>query len=368
MTANEQIGMDAARVFQALAKGEVVEDMEHLLVAPKCLQSKVIEKIEEQIQKQKNGETAYIGLKMNSLTDKRIIDKLIDASKAGVKIDMIVRGICCLIPGVEGETENIHVISVVGRFLEHSRIYIFGNGEEAQYYIEMCIRDRVECGSFTKAAEQLSYSQSGISRMINDLEKEWKVVLLERSKSGVKLTSSGMKLLPYAERVCREYEKLQLEVDELQGLKSGLIRIGTFSSVATHWLPNIIKEFQKNYPNIDYEMLLGDYTDIEEWIMEGRIDCGFTRLPVRDEMDTIFLEQDRLLVVLPERHPLTELQKIPVSALCEEPFMLLEKGAKAEVSEIFERSNLKPKVHFTTWDDYAIMEMCIRDRRRKDRI
>lgn len=135
MTANEQIGMDAARVFQALAKGEVVEDMEHLLVAPKCLQSKVIEKIEEQIQKQKNGETAYIGLKMNSLTDKRIIDKLIDASKAGVKIDMIVRGICCLIPGVEGETENIHVISVVGRFLEHSRIYIFGKGEEAQYYI-----------------------------------------------------------------------------------------------------------------------------------------------------------------------------------------------------------------------------------------
>ena len=135
MTANEQIGMDAARVFQALAKGEVVEDMEHLLVAPKCLQSKVIEKIEEQIQKQKNGDTAYIGLKMNSLTDKRIIDKLIDASKAGVKIDMIIRGICCLIPGVEGETENIHVISVVGRFLEHSRIYIFGNGEEAQYYI-----------------------------------------------------------------------------------------------------------------------------------------------------------------------------------------------------------------------------------------
>ena len=135
MTANEQIGMDAARVFQALDKGEVVEDMEHLIVAPKCLQSKVIEKIEEQIQKQKNGETAYIGLKMNSLTDKRIIDKLIDASKAGVKIDMIVRGICCLIPGVEGETENIHVISVVGRFLEHSRIYIFGKGEEAQYYI-----------------------------------------------------------------------------------------------------------------------------------------------------------------------------------------------------------------------------------------
>lgn len=215
----------------------------------------------------------------------------------------------------------------------------------------------VSCGSFTKAAEILNYSQSGISRMIHDLEKEWKVILLKRSKLGVRLTSSGMKLLPYAENVCKEYEKLQTEVDELQGLKSGLIRIGTFSSVATHWLPNIIREFQKDYPEIDYEMLLGDYTEIEEWILEGRVDCGFLRLPTHAELDTVFLEQDRLLVVLPERHPLAEYRKIPVSALCEEPFMLLEKGAKAEVSEIFERSHLTPKVHFTTWDDYAIMAM-----------
>ena len=164
-------------------------------------------------------------------------------------------------------------------------------------------------------------------------------------------------MLPHAENVCREYEKLQSEVDELKGLKSGLIRIGTFSSVATHWLPNIIREFQKDYPNIDYELLLGDYTEIEEWIQEGRVDCGFLRLPTKTELDTVFLEQDRLLVVLPENHPLAELEKIPVSELCGEPFMLLEKGAKAEVSEIFERSNLTPTVHFTTWDDYAIMAM-----------
>mgnify|MGYP001493497596 CR=1 FL=1 len=121
----------------------------------------------------------------------------------------------------------------------------------------------VSCGSFTKAAEILNYSQSGISRMIHDLEKEWK------SKLGVRLTSSGMKLLPYAENVCKEYEKLQTEVDELQGLKSGLIRIGTFSSVATHWLPNIIREFQKDYPEIDYEMLLGDYTEMDSGRKSG---------------------------------------------------------------------------------------------------
>ena len=135
MTADEQIGMDAARVFQALAKGETVEESEHLLVAPKCLQSKIIDMIEVEIQNKKNGRDAYIGLKLNSLTDKRIIDKLIEASCAGVHIDMIIRGICCLIPGVEGMTENIHIISIVGRFLEHSRIYIFGCGENRKYYI-----------------------------------------------------------------------------------------------------------------------------------------------------------------------------------------------------------------------------------------
>ncbi|MCQ1536937.1 LysR family transcriptional regulator [Methanosarcina sp. KYL-1] len=215
----------------------------------------------------------------------------------------------------------------------------------------------VEYGSFTKAAEVLNYSQSGISRMINDLEKEWGVSILERGRAGVRLTSDGLKLLPFAQNVCNEYQKLQVQVDELNGLKSGLIRIGTFSSVATHWLPNIIKEFQKDYPNIDYELLLGDYTEIESWISEGRVDCGFLRLPTHPEFETIFLEQDKLLVVLPEDHPMADCEYFPVKALCDYPFMLLEKGAKAEISEIFEKCNIEPKVRFTTWDDYAIMSM-----------
>ena len=215
----------------------------------------------------------------------------------------------------------------------------------------------VEYGSFTKAADMLHYSQSGVSRMIHDLEQEWKVVLLERGKAGVRLTGDGIKILPHAKAVCMEYEKLQMQVDELNGLRSGMIRIGTFSSVATHWLPNIIKEFQKDYPGIDYELLLGDYTEIEEWIAEGRVDCGFLRLPTVPDFETIYLDQDDLRVILPENHPLAGCDVFPVAALCNEPFMLLEKGAKAEVSEIFENCNLKPRVHFTTWDDYAIMSM-----------
>lgn len=215
----------------------------------------------------------------------------------------------------------------------------------------------VEYGSFTKAAEILNYTQSGISRMIADLEKEWSVTLLERSKNGVKPTSDGLKLLPYAQNLCADFDKLKMQVDELNGLQSGLIRIGTFSSVATHWLPNIIKEFQKDYPNIDYELLLGDYTEIEEWIHTGRVDCGFLRLPTHTDFDTIFLEEDKLMAIIPEKHPLKDCEKFPVAALCDEPFMLLEKGAKAEISEIFESNNLTPNVKFTTWDDYAVMSM-----------
>ena len=135
MTADERIGIDAAKVFQALAKGETVEESDHLLVAPKCLQCRIIDMIQEEIDHKKNGEDAYIGLKLNSLTDKKLIDKLVEASCAGVHVDMIIRGICCLIPGVEGQTENITVRSIVGRFLEHSRIYIFGCGERTKYYI-----------------------------------------------------------------------------------------------------------------------------------------------------------------------------------------------------------------------------------------
>lgn len=122
-------------------------------------------------------------------------------------------------------------------------------------------------GSFTQAARKLNYSQSGISRMIGDLESEWNVTLLERGRAGVRLTAEGEQLLPYAQSLCGEYEKLQMQVDALNGLQSGLIRIGTFSSVATHWLPKVIQEFQKDYPNIDYELLLGDYREIEQWIV-----------------------------------------------------------------------------------------------------
>lgn len=215
----------------------------------------------------------------------------------------------------------------------------------------------VEYGSFTRAAEALGYTQSAISRMINDLESEWGITLFERGRSGTTLTSDGLKLLPQLKRICNEHEILMMQVEDLHDVQSGIIRIGTFSSVATHWIPNMLKFFKKDYPNIDFELLLGDYTEIENWIIEGRVDFGFLRLPTKADIETIFLEQDRLLVVLPEDHPLAEYDKFPISEILNSSFILLEKGAKADISEIFEKHQISPQISFTTWDDYAIMSM-----------
>ena len=199
MTANVEIGLEASNVFQALSKGEVVEHSEHLLVAPKCLQNKVLAMLDEEIAHARNGEEAYAGFKLNSLTDKKIIDKLIEASEAGVKIDMVVRGICCLIPGVEGKTENIRIISIVGRFLEHSRIYIFGNSKRRKYYIasaDFMTRNtvrRVEVAAPVlneKLKERLDWM---FETMMNDDEKGKRLTetgnYADRSLNDVKLNS-----------------------------------------------------------------------------------------------------------------------------------------------------------------------------------
>jgi len=215
----------------------------------------------------------------------------------------------------------------------------------------------VECGSFTKAAETLNYTQSAISRMINDLENEWQITLLERGKNGVSLTSDGLKLYSYCVNVCNEYNKLELAVDELKGLETGIIRIGAFSSVATHWIPNIIKKFQSDYPKIDYEILLGDYTEIAEWIKNGRIDCGFTNLRYAKDFDIELLEKDELRVILPKNHDLCKYESIPVKELEKYPFLLLEKDGVSESEEIFNKYKIKPQIHYATWDDYSIMAM-----------
>lgn len=215
----------------------------------------------------------------------------------------------------------------------------------------------VELGSLTKAAQALGYTQSGISHMLNALEKEWSLTLLSRDRSGVRITSDGLQLLPFVRNICNAHRELINEIGELHGLQSGLIRIGTFTSVAVHRLPDMIKTFQNEYPNIDFELLHGDYTEIENWIVEGRADCGFLRLPAGAGLESIFLEQDRLMVILPEQHPLADCEYFPINKLSEEPFILLAEGTENEITEIFKSNHLRPNVRFTAGDDYAIISM-----------
>ena len=215
----------------------------------------------------------------------------------------------------------------------------------------------VETGSFTRAAQELDYAQSSISKMVADLESEWNMTLLERSKAGVRLTSAGEQVLPFRRKVQRDHQELEGHILQMNGLETGVVRIGTFSSVAIHWLPNIFARLQQDYPGIEYEMLLGDYAEVEHWIDEGRVDCGFLRLPTLARFDTILLKQDEYKVVLPMGHPLAAKDAIPLGDLNGLPFLLLEHGGKTEVTDLLERSHVRPAIRFTTWEDFAIMAM-----------
>ena len=215
----------------------------------------------------------------------------------------------------------------------------------------------VETGSLTKAAEALGYTQSGISHMLNSLENEWQLMLLIRDRSGVRLTADGKRLLPTIRIICNQNQELQQQVAELHGLEAGTVRIGSFTSISVQWLPGIIKSFKNEYPHIEFELLHGDYSEIEDWIIQGRVDCGFIALPAKNNLDTIFLSRDQIVAILPPQHPLADLPSFPISAVANEPFIQLYDGVDHEIQRIFDKTFIKPHVVFTAKDDYAIMAM-----------
>ncbi len=211
--------------------------------------------------------------------------------------------------------------------------------------------------SFTSAAASMGYSQSAVSRMVADLEQECGAALFERSRAGVQITAAGTALLPAARAVVAAHRDFASRADELRGLSSGLIRIGTFSSVATHWLPKIIAAFQADYPGIDYELLLGDYAEIEEALATGRVDCAFSRLPAHGPFNAEPLAEDELLAILPEGHPLARQASVSPEQLAHEPYIRLARGENDEAADVFAALPNPPAAHFTTWDDYAVMSM-----------
>lgn len=214
----------------------------------------------------------------------------------------------------------------------------------------------VELSSLTRAAESLGYTQSGISHMISSLESEYGFLLLVRNKSGVHLTSKGKEIYKYMVEIVNRQEKLKQTVSVINGLHSGEINIGTFSSVATHWLPTIISKFEDLYPGAKIHIKDGIYDEIENWISIGKVDCGFITLPTQKNLKSFPLIKDRLLVVLPKNHPLCSLEYFPLNALKKEPFIMPGEGSHYDIGRIFAKS-VQPKIRFSFRDDYSALAM-----------
>lgn len=215
----------------------------------------------------------------------------------------------------------------------------------------------VEMGSFSKAAEAMGYSQSAMSQMISSLEEELSIKLVNRFRTGTKLTLEGEELYPHIEKLIYQYYSVQEKANEIKGLKTGTIRMGTLASISAHWLPNLLKEFQEQYPGVEFVIHQGDYTSIYEWIKTGAVDFGFVNPDAVKGIETIVLKEGAMLAVLPEHHPLSERDVIPLSLLAAEPFILLEEGHYYEPLEAFKSVGVSPNIKYTIHDDYAIMTM-----------
>lgn len=214
-----------------------------------------------------------------------------------------------------------------------------------------------ETGSFSETALQLHCTQSAASRMIHDLERTWGLKLFSRLKSGAALTPEGQSLLPLIEKVVLADDDVKAAVTSFGRLQSGTVRIGTFASVATVWLPRVIKAFKTKYPNVDYEILMGDFGEIEHWVKSGRVDFGFTTPPTIEGLDQVLVAEDELFLAVYSNHPFAKMDAVPAKLLENHPFFLLEKGKTSSVTAYLRQNHVTPAVELTTFEDYAIMNM-----------
>ena len=216
----------------------------------------------------------------------------------------------------------------------------------------------VECGSFSKAAVEMSFTQSAVSHAVQALENELNITLLSRNRGGVVLTADGRALLPRIEKLCAAHHELMQSAAELNGMDAGFVRVATFSSVSAQWLPSILKSFGERYPNIEFEVVTGDYYgQSEDWILQGKVDCGFLRLPSVKHLQTYALYRDELQVILPCGHPLADSDPFPAASLSTEPFIFLEEGQDYEISAALDKMGIRPNVKYTAREDRTMLAM-----------
>lgn len=214
----------------------------------------------------------------------------------------------------------------------------------------------VDLGSFTKASEVLGYTQSAISHIITGLEDELGVKLLTRGRSGVRLTEEGRSLLPSIRAVCRDNQEVLRQVSELHGLEVGSVRIGTFLSVSVHILPRLIASFSKKHPHIEFELLQGNYEDIEQWLREGRVECGFFRAPTGDGLESIPIIKEKFLAIFPANRVIED-KRFSLEKIKGETYILRPDSMDLSMGSRLRENRSRPKITYSAKDDYAVMAM-----------
>ncbi len=215
----------------------------------------------------------------------------------------------------------------------------------------------IETGSLKRAAEELGCTQSAVSHCLDSLEQELGFAVLRRRRAGVQLTDEGERLLPALRNYLSAAEQLRQTASSIRGLESGTVRIGAFTSVAVHWLPPVLKEFQRDYPRVDFRLLNGDYHDVEQWLSDGSVDVGFVNMPCALGCECIPLMEDRLLAILPLKSRFENYPKFPLVECENEPFISLLESSDHDARRALEAAGVKPNVRFYTKDDYAIIAM-----------
>ncbi len=215
----------------------------------------------------------------------------------------------------------------------------------------------VEQGSFTRAAEELGYSQSAVSQNVRALEQETGVTLLFRRKDGVQLTQDGQEFYPYIQSIFQAEQALERKRQETMGLQNSLIRIGTFTSVSRNLLPPMMKRFKEKYPDVRFVLRQGEYTSIPQWIRQGEIDFGFVNQDAVEGMETRLLYEDHMLAVLPQGHRLEKKSSLTLRDISTEPLILLDEGEHSVLLDAFHSAGLTPNLAYEVYDDYSILSM-----------
>lgn len=214
-----------------------------------------------------------------------------------------------------------------------------------------------ECGSLTKAAEELGYTQSGVSHMMKGLEEEFGFPLFTRTRTGIVVTQEGRRILPAIGELAKWNEQLRQVVAQINGFEVGSIRVGVFESISYHWMPRILSRFHREYPRIDVDLLIGGANEIETWLSERRVDLGVYSLRPRCGFDSVPLRRDRLVAVLPLDFPVGRRKSFPLEDFNKQPFISTARGCDFDIHGIIEKYRIVSDIQFTSTDDHTIVSM-----------